>query len=72
MQAAIQVKYDLVKYLVEKGADINRPNSKGKTILDVLEVQANIQKRFDDKDVYKMTKVIMHYLEEKGAVHSSK
>lgn len=72
MQAAIQVKFDLVKYLVEKGADINRPNSKGKTILDVLEVQANIQKQFDDKGVYKMTKMIMKYLEEKGAVFSGK
>ena len=72
MQAAIQVKFDLVKYLVEKGADLNRLNSKGKTILDVLQIQAEIQKQFNDKDVYKMTKVIMNYLEDKGAVFSRK
>ena len=72
MQAAIQVKFDLVKHLVEKGADVNLPNAKGKTILDVLEVQANIQKQFEDTDVYKMTKVIMNYLEDRGAKHSAK
>ena len=72
MQAGIQVKFDLVKLLIEKGANVNLPNSKGKNILDVLEVQAGIQKQFNDNDVYKMTKLLMKYLQENGAVFSKK
>jgi ankyrin repeat protein len=72
MHAAIQVKFDLVKHLVEKGADVNRANAKGKTILDVLEIQADIQNKFGDTDVYKMTKKIMSYLKDHGAKYSGK